>query len=138
MDGKRTARETMEQILRATVEGTRDDIAAFYHPDVEIELPFQAEGGPVVMKGREGMRERMNASARFIRFDAVEHATVHETADPEVVIAEYTIRGAVIAKDLPFSLAYITVTRVVDGLVVTSRDYTNPAALAGVMASLAE
>jgi uncharacterized protein len=122
----RTPRETVELLLRTTVEGSRDDIADLYAPDVVIELPFTPDGIPSEMKGRENMRARMRAAAGMFGFDAVRDVTLHETADPEVIIVEYRIQGTVTATSAPFTLSYITVTRVVDGLIVASRDYGNP------------
>ena len=89
----RTARETVELLLRTTAEGTRDQIADLYDPEVVIEIPFSPDGIPNVTKGRETMRARMNAAASLLAFDSVEDVTLHETADPEVVIAEYRILG---------------------------------------------
>lgn len=122
----RTPRETVELLLRTTVEGSRDDIADLYDPDVVIEIPFAPDGIPSETKGRENMRARMRGAASMFDFDAVRDVTLHETADPEVIIAEYRVQGTVTATSVPFTLSYITVTRVVDGLIVSSRDYGNP------------
>lgn len=129
----RTARETVELLLRTTVEGSRDDIADLYAPDVVIELPFTPDGVPSEMKGRENMRARMKAAAGMFGFDEVRDVTLHETADPEVIIAEYRVKGTLTATAEPFTLSYITVTRVVDGLIVASRDYGNPQEVAKLL-----
>ncbi|HEY3870616.1 MAG TPA: nuclear transport factor 2 family protein [Actinocrinis sp.] len=129
----RTPRETVELLLRTTVEGSRDDIADLYDPEVVIELPFTPDGMPNVMKGRENMRTRMRAAAGMFGFETVRDVTLHETADPEVIIAEYRIQGTVTATSAPFTLSYITVTRVVDGLIVSSRDYGNPLEVAKLL-----
>ena len=52
---------------------------------------------------------------------------MHETVDPEVVIAEfdYTARGV--------TFANIQVLRVRDGLIVETRDYHDPAAIREAM-----
>ena len=51
---------------------------------------------------------------------------IHETADPEVVVAEYRLEGHKGADASPFSLAFVMVVTVRDGLIVHSRDYSNP------------
>ena len=122
----RTPRETMELLLRTVASGTRDQIADLYAPDVVIEIPFVPDGIPTVTQGRETMRARMNAAAALFSFDAVSDVTLHETADPEVIVAEYRIAGHLTPSGKPFTLSYITVTRVRDGLIVSSRDYGNP------------
>ena len=122
----RTARETVELLLHTTVSGTRDQMADLYAPDVVIEIPFAPDGIPAITNGRETMRARMNAAASLFTFDSVSDVTLHETADPEVVIAEYRIHGHLSSSGKPFSLTFVMVTRVRDGLIVWSRDYGNP------------
>ena len=122
----RSARETLELFLRTVADGTRDQLADFYAPDAIVEIPFAPGEIPTVTKGRETMRARMNAAAGALAFDSVENVTLHETADPEVIVAEYQIFGHLAPTGKPFTLTYITVTRVLDGLIVSSRDYGNP------------
>lgn len=76
--------------------------------------------------GRETMRARMKATAGLWSFHTVDEVTLHETADPEVAIAEFRVHGRITATGEPFALTYINVIRVVDGLIVSSRDYGNP------------
>ena len=136
----RTARETVELLLHTTVSGTRDQMADLYAPEVVIEIPFAPDGIPAVTNGRETMRARMNAAASLFAFDSVSDVTLHETADPEVVIAEYRIHGHLASSGKPFSLTFVMVTRVRDGLIIWSRDYGNPletAALAEEMKAAA-
>lgn len=98
-----------------------------------IEIPFAPHGIAAVTEGREAMRARMHAAAALFAFDAVSDVRLHETADPEVIIAEYRITGHVTDGGRPFSLSYITVTRVRDGLIVSSRDYGNPVEAAALL-----
>ena|SRR5438270_217461 len=129
----RTARETVELLLHTTVSGTRDQIADLYAPDVVIEIPFAPDGIPAVTTGRETMRARMNAAASLFAFDSVSDVTLHSTSDPELIVAEYRVHGHLASSGKPFSLTYITVTRVRDGLIVWSRDYGNPLETAALL-----
>jgi len=129
----RTARETVELLLHTAVSGTRDQMADLYAPDVVVEIPFAPDGVPAITRGQETMRARMNAAASRFTFDSVSDVTLHETADPEVVIAEYRIHGHLAPSGKPFSLTYIMVVRVRDGLIVWSRDYGNPLEMAGLV-----
>lgn len=122
----RTARETVELLLHTTVTGTRDQLADLYAPDVVVEIPFAPDGIPTVTKGQETMRARMNAAASLFAFDSVTDVTLHETTDPEVIVTEYRIHGHLTSSGKPFSLSYVMVIRVQDGLIVSSRDYGNP------------
>ncbi|MFI2607590.1 nuclear transport factor 2 family protein [Kitasatospora sp. NPDC018619] len=122
----RTPRETVEEFLRVTAEGPREALAEFYAPDAVVRIPFAPEGVPREAVGRRTMRARSAATAGLWSFHAVEDVTLHETADPQVVIAEFRVHGRITATGEPFSLGYINVVRVVDGLIVSSRDYGNP------------
>jgi ketosteroid isomerase-like protein len=122
----RTPRETVELLLRTTVEGTRSDLADLYAPDVVVEMPFTRPGFPTRTKGNETLRTRMQAVEGLWTYDSVDGVTLHDTADPEVVIAEFRVHGRLTANQEPFTLGYVNVVRVVDGLIVSSRDYGNP------------
>ncbi|MEZ0092351.1 nuclear transport factor 2 family protein [Streptacidiphilus sp. EB129] len=122
----RTPRETVALLLRTTVEGTRSDLADLYAPDVVVEMPFTRPGFPSRTEGGETIRTRMKAVEGLWTYDSVDGVTLHDTADPEVVIAEFRVHGHLTANREPFTLGYINVVRVVDGLIVSSRDYGNP------------
>src|SRR4051794_36700809 len=122
----RTARETVEELLRLVTDEDRSKIADLYDPDVVIENPFAPQEFPAVARGRERIREQMKVNAGRWLFDRVERIGLHETADPEVIIAEYRIHGRIAAGDEPFALTFVMVARVRDGLIVSSRDYSNP------------
>jgi uncharacterized protein len=137
----RTPRETVELLLRTMVEGTRDQMADLYAPDVHIVMPFTPAGFPSESRGSATMRARMKSVESLWSFDCVDGVTLHETADPQVVVAEFRVHGHLSATSEEFSLGYVNVLRVVDGLIVSSRDYGNPlesqklaAALSGPLA----
>jgi uncharacterized protein len=75
----------------------------------------------------------MKAAEGQWQFDAAENVTVHETADPEVLVVEYRIRGRVTKTEKAFALNYVAIMRIVDGLIVSSRDYGNPLEAAELM-----
>lgn len=129
----RTPRETIELFLRTAVEGTRDELADLYAPDVVIEMPFAPGGVPVTTKGQDSLRAQMNAAAGRWNFTSVDNVTVHETTDPAVLVVEYRIHGRVAATGKEFALTYIAVMRVEHGLIVSARDYGNPDEAAALM-----
>lgn len=59
---------------------------------------------------------------------------LHETRDPEVVIAEYDYDGRVTTTGRSFQVPNIQVSRVRDGQIVASRDYHNHPVLADAVA----
>jgi uncharacterized protein len=125
-DATVSPREVIEGLLRATVEGRRDDMADFYAADAVIEMPFAPPGMPAISQGRETLRSRMKAAEGLWEFTAVDNVHLHPTADPEVIVAEYRIHGRVAATRREFAFSYIMVTRIRDGQIVSSRDYFNP------------
>jgi uncharacterized protein len=125
-DAAVSPREVLERLLRATVEGRREETVDFYAPDAVIEMPFAPPGIPAISHGRETLRSRMKAAEGLWEFTAVDHVHLHTTADPEVIVAEYQIHGRVTATGREFAFSYIMVTRIRDGQIVSSRDYFNP------------
>ncbi|MGW3343123.1 nuclear transport factor 2 family protein [Nonomuraea rubra] len=67
----------------------------------------------------------------------LENVVLHETTDPEVVIAEYDLHGHVLSSGQPFASTYVMVMRIRDGLIVHSRDYADPRRTAGYQDELA-
>ena len=55
---------------------------------------------------------------------------IHQTTDPELVVAEFAYRWRL---PEPISVGCVLVTRVRAGEIVESRDYTDPSALALVV-----
>jgi ketosteroid isomerase-like protein len=112
-------------MLRTIVEGSREQLAELYAPDVRI-VNVWAPGGPSTTEGREVLRARMAGTAQLWTFTAVTDVAVHETADPQVVVAEYRVEGRIAASGETFSLGFVSVLRIVDGLIAHARDYSNP------------
>jgi hypothetical protein len=129
----RTAREVVEALLHAIVH-TPDQIADLYAPELVIEMPF---GPPLIparrVTGREDLRAQTKAGAAERTYTSVENVFVHETTDPEVVVAEFEVHGRLLADGRPFALPFLMVITVKDGLIVSSRDYNNPVVSAQVL-----
>ena len=119
----RTPRETVDLMFHTIVHGSRDDLADLYAPDVVVTNRFAPEGVPASAHGNEQLRTRMKTMGGLIRYDSVDDATVHETQDPEVVVVEFGVSGTIIASATPFTLTFVNVMRIVDGLIAESRDY---------------
>jgi uncharacterized protein len=133
-------RQTAERLLRAAVSPDPGDMADCYGPGVVIEMPF-AVG--VLSPGRiettrEELRARFRAGAAIRRYTHVGQAVVHETADPEIVIAEYELHGEMTSTAEPFSLCFVMVMTIRDGQIVHTRDYANPIAGARVLGRVPE
>ena len=58
---------------------------------------------------------------------------MHETADPEVIVAEFEYRGAIPGTGDRFAIPNVFVIRIRDGQIVESRDYADHAEIARVL-----
>jgi ketosteroid isomerase-like protein len=101
--------------------------------DVVVEWPF-APGGPARIEGRESFVAFAAPSreALPVRFDEFRNVVVHETTDPEVVIAEYELVGTHLETGRQSSAPFVMVLRVRDGKLVHCREYQNPLVMAEV------
>jgi uncharacterized protein len=140
MPAARSARETAEQLMRAAVSATPGDMADCYAPKVVIEMPFAVEAlfPPRIETTREQLRARFQAGTALRRYKTLSNVTLHETANPEVVIAEYELQGEMTGSGAPFSLRFAMVLTIRDGHIVHSRDYSDPVAGARVLGRVAE
>jgi ketosteroid isomerase-like protein len=101
-------------------------MADVFSEDAVFEVPFPAPGQPRQEVGRETFRTHLQGAVGLQEFDAVDHVRLHETADPEVVITEYRLHGRVIPTGKSFASDIVMIARVRDGLIVWSRNYSNP------------
>lgn len=134
----RSPRQTAEQLLRAAVSATPGDMADCYAPQVVIEMPFAVDQlyPARITTTREELRARFQAGTASRRYKSAANVVIHETGDPEVVIAEYELQGEMSATGAPFSVRFAMVLTVRDGQIVHSRDYSDPIAGARLMGRL--
>jgi uncharacterized protein len=130
-----TPREVFARLLDGITAGRREELVALYAPDAVVDVPF-ALPVPVRLRGREELRghftaarsgpaERMEMTARNV--------VVHETADPELIIAEFDYHLRLPDTGVELDVANIQTVRVRDGLIVATRDFHNHAALAAAL-----
>jgi ketosteroid isomerase-like protein len=122
-----SARQTIERFLEAAVSPIPGDMADCYAERFVIEMPFAGGLAPERTElTREEFRARVTAGLAARRYTRTVDVRIHETADPEVAVVEYRLEGRKVADASPFSLAFVMVVTVRDGLIVHSRDYSNP------------
>jgi ketosteroid isomerase-like protein len=123
----RTPRETVEQLLHTYVHGARTDVADFYALDARIQNPWAAdEASREFNDGREALRARFEMTAELLSFDAVRDVRIHETTDPEELVLELRFDVSVRATGAKHGIGFVWFLHIVDGLIVSSRDYSNP------------
>jgi ketosteroid isomerase-like protein len=86
---------------------------------------------------REALRTRFEAGAAMFRFTSVTDVVIHETTDPEVVIAEYTMLGeTATGPRRSFAMPLLMVLTIRDGLIVHTRDYNSAVAAAQALGTV--
>ena len=118
-------RELVDRVtlLRNGDSSQIDHLASLYAVDAHVTHPFHPEHAASTTIGRESLRAHlaMLPQAGVSVSSSVADWTLHTTADPEVVIAEFAYRGSI--DERPLNTRCIFVVRVVAGLIVESRDY---------------
>jgi ketosteroid isomerase-like protein len=120
-----------EQVFRRLVDGVSrlmdgdlsqiDGLVALYAEPTHVTHPMLPD--LPLLTSRAELREHFAKQferAQGLRFKA-EGILVHQTTDPEVIVAEFTYRGP--GKVAPLAAPCVFVMRIRDGLIVESRDY---------------
>jgi uncharacterized protein len=116
-----------------TVEGGRfTDLISEYADDAVVRQPF-AQPEPVTLRGREAIAQHLAMGAAAPLAMRVRNTVIHETADPEVFIAEYDYEVRATTTGKIATVANIQMFRVRDGLIVESHDYHDHAALGRIL-----
>lgn len=115
-------REVFLKLVWGVSEGRWDELPELYADRTCVEHPFSPFGGEP-MRTREELREHFAGGKDLppLRQEPT-GITVHETADPEVIVAEFEYRGTAESGE-PFRVPCVFVLRVRDGKIVASRDY---------------
>jgi ketosteroid isomerase-like protein len=120
-----TPREVFARLSGGIGRGEWDTLGDLYAPDAVVSMPFDPRR--TRLQGRAEVARHFAAAASLpIRLNPG-NVRVHDTADPEVIIAEYDYAGP------NFRVANIQVLRVRDGLIVESRDYHDHAGISDAM-----
>ena len=117
------------------LNGDADGFAALFAPDAVIESSFAGPPGtPVRLTGREAIREySRQVMASPLRVESYDVVKLHQTQDPEVVIAEIRAKGTVTTTGRSFTTTSVQIIRIRDGQIVHSRDFADPRILQDVI-----
>jgi ketosteroid isomerase-like protein len=124
-----------ERLLRSITGRAWSELPGLYAEDAVVEHPFDMPG-PSRLEGREQIRAHFNAAAALPLEMLARNIVVHETGDPEVIVAEFDYHGRVTTTGRSFIVSQVQILRVRDGLIVASRDYVNHFALAAAFGRL--
>lgn len=133
-----TPRAVFEHALELLLAKEMDRFVDLFAEDAHLELPFAVPGGLRRLDGRERLRDYLADYPQRLDIAAFPVADIHETGDPEVVIAELTARGTTVRTGAAYELSYVAVIRVHDGRIAAYRDYWSPVAGAIATGTLPE
>ena len=144
MDQARSPREVFLALVNGVADGRFDELPDLYAEQTDVVHPFDPVRAPA-LRSREEIREHFGLRERSRPADAgsrprrrVGNVTIHETADPEVIVAEFEYQGTDPGTGEAYALPAIFVMRVRDGEIVSSRDYHDAIASARVRGQLGE
>ncbi len=128
-------RKVFESLLQGISDGRWYELADLYAEDAVVELPF-TPGAPTRLEGREAVRAHFATAAGGPLKVRASNVVVHDTDDPEVIIAEFDYFGHVSTICRSFHVSNIQVLRIRNGQIVSSRDYHNHLAIAAAVGQL--
>jgi uncharacterized protein len=143
MDEPRSPREVFLALVNGVADGRYDELPGLYAEQTDVVHPFDPLRAPALrsrdeISGHFGLRERSRpADARPRPRRRVANVSIHDTTDPEVIVAEFEYHGSTDAGE-PYALPAVFVMRVRDGEIVSSRDYHDHLASARVRGQLGE
>lgn len=115
-------KEVFLALVHGVAQGRWDDLPDLYAEETHVTHPFHPLRGPA-LRTRDELREHFRPTGAGPQLQRrATNITIHETADPEVIVAEFEYQG-IVDTGQPFTLPGIFVLRVRDGKIVSSRDY---------------
>jgi ketosteroid isomerase-like protein len=118
--------DVFHRLVRGVCGRQLDELPLLYAEHTHVVHPLAPDRAPPLTTRQElAAHFRLGFEALGeIRFTPAA-MTVHQTADPEVIIGEFEYRGVAPGTGEPFTIPNIYVVRVRDGQVVESRDYAD-------------
>jgi uncharacterized protein len=116
--------EVFGRLVHAVAERRWEDAVNLYAERTEVVHPFHPLRAPA-LRSRAELREHFRPADMPLPDIRRRPAKIkiHETTDPEVIVAEFEYQGTVLDTGEEFSLPCIFVLRVRQGQIVASRDY---------------
>lgn len=116
-------REVFLALVHGVAESRWEQLPELYAEQTHVVHPFDPERRPPLVT-REQLREHFAPTGVGPTLHRrPTNITIHETTDPEVIVAEFEYEGVAQETGEPFTLPGIFVMRVRDGQIVSSRDY---------------
>jgi ketosteroid isomerase-like protein len=125
--------ELISHALSVLLAQDMASFAGLWAADGVLEFPFAPPGYPARMEGRAAVAEYMRGYPDLLQITEITDQVLHQSVDPEVVIAEFGAAGTVVATGAPYRMSYIAVITVRNNEIQRYRDYWSPLAAAEAM-----
>jgi ketosteroid isomerase-like protein len=110
-------------LVHGVAEGRWEELPRLYAEQTHVVHPFDPLR-PAALRTREELREHFAPAGPDPTWPRrAAGITIHQTTDPEVIVAEFEYQGTVAGTGEKFALPGIFVLRVRNGEIVSSRDY---------------
>ncbi|WP_230985390.1 nuclear transport factor 2 family protein [Microbispora oryzae] len=128
---EQTPRDLFARFQRNALAGEAALDEEMLADDVVVEWPFGRVGHRRI-KGREQVvaMTRAGREALPVVFEEFRDVMIHETADPEVIVAEYQMVATIPGSGKEAQAPFVVVLRARDGRIVHWREYQDQAMIA--------
>jgi uncharacterized protein len=115
--------EVFLALVNGVAEGRWEELPSLYAEQTDVVHPFDPLRQPA-LRTRDELREHFAAAGPTLTQPRrAANITIHQTTDPEVIVAEFEYQGTDGDTGEPYALPGIFVLRVRNGEIVSSRDY---------------
>jgi ketosteroid isomerase-like protein len=121
-DAQKIFHEFTESVL--THDAAR--FAELFDEQAVFEYPFAPAGYPQKLEGKETIREYIEKFPDLIRISRFSEPEIHEAANSNVIVIEFTCEGVITATGKPYNQSYISVIHTKNGKITRYKDYWNP------------
>jgi ketosteroid isomerase-like protein len=138
MPAPRSPREVFLALVNGVADGRLDELPGLYAEQTNVSHPFDPLHAPA-LRTRDEIREHFGPPGpRHPHRARPANITIHETTDPEVIVAEFEYQRTDAGSGEPVAVPAIFVLRVRNGEIVSSRDYFDHLTSARIRGQLAE
>jgi ketosteroid isomerase-like protein len=126
--------DVFDRLVHGVGDKRWDELPALYADRTHVVHPMDPDRPPALTSRAELARHfgRGGEVLGQVRFEPAA-ITVHQTVDPEVIVAEFEYRGVIPGTTDRFAIPNVFVMRIRDGQIVESRDYADHGELARVL-----
>ena len=123
---KPTFVSVLKDALGDRIDPAATNFIAMLADDFVMEFPYARTGMKPRIEGRDAVISYLATVGQGLNVDMISNITVHQTADPEVVIVEFEAHGRALKVGEPYEQRYVSVIRARGGRIVHYKDYWNP------------